>query len=382
MRLLTALFLAVTTALAAEVPLRLDATWSATQGWSESGPQSAVEMGVGSSFPGVPLVWGGVVAGVDVASTSDGALRYAQAFARGWGGVWIDQPGWGLQPWLGWKQGTARSSLEGGLGATLDLWGPYSLVVGTAYGGDSWSLRVGTRVLWTAPPSRVTPVVLDGVLSPAVFTPDRDGVDDALRLNYRVVSGGPVDRWSWTVATVEGQVFSTQTGRGSLPTTLSWNGQAADGTLVPSLSRFQVTLRAESVAGKGEATATFRTGVIVERSAGLAIVRLVAIPGGAELAELVRELKRAGAKNLTVVAHTNPANRTDAVRALEEDRTVSQPLTNQRASELVAVLVQVGWPPNDLRAEGAGIRRPLVPFDDATFSWKNRRYEITWVPTR
>lgn len=91
-------------------------------------------------------------------------------------------------------------------------------------------------------------------VSPAAFSPNGDGVQDTMTFTPVVKASSGIESYSLKVFDSKGKTVYTQSGTGSMPASLSWNGIAADGVTRCEDGTYSVTI--ETIANSGTMAST------------------------------------------------------------------------------------------------------------------------------
>lgn len=250
--------------------------------------------------------------------------------------------------------------------------------------GRSGAVRVDTT----------PPEVIVG-LSPPLFSPDDDGIDDLLSITITARDLSPIARWQADIYDPAGTHFVGWSGTGTPRTPLRWNGLSADGELVQSAEDYRLVVRAtDSVWNTGEATATIPVDILVIREGDRYRIRISSIyfvPYTADYTNLEPEQARRNLETLDRLAvvlqkyphhtirvegHAVQVLWENPQRAATEQSEVLLPLSLARAEAIREALVRRGIAAGRMTTAGYGGALPVVPHSDLENRWKNRRVEF------
>lgn len=255
--------------------------------------------------------------------------------------------------------------------------------------GNQPSARSAAFLLDRTPPRvRLT-------LAPQPFSPDGDGVDDALALEIEIDDRSPIAGWSLTIADPLGAPFTTFSGRGAPGGRIIWNGLSDGGELVQSAMEYPVALAVGDAVGNATiVNDLIPVDVLVVRDGDKLKIRVAAItfpPDSADLslvtgeaaARNARAILRLGdiftanlAHTILIEGHANHVFYADPEAAAREQQEVLLPLSAARAAAVQRELVALGVGADRITTVGVGGASPVVPFSDQQNRWKNRRVEF------
>jgi flagellar motor protein MotB len=243
--------------------------------------------------------------------------------------------------------------------------------------------------------SDLNPPRLTAAATPALFSPDDDGVDDTLSIRLEAADESGIGPWSAHVLDPGGQIFMQWSGTGAPRSTVSWNGRSATGELVQSAEDYALVFRAEDTVGNGTAVSTtVPIDILVIRDGDrLKIVissiyfkeftpDFVDVPADRArdnlltLDRLAEKLLKFPQYNIRVEGHAVSVYWNIPARARTEEQAVLQPLSRARAVAVRDALVQRGAPAPRMTVAGFGGTQPVVPHGDLQNRWKNRRVEF------
>ncbi len=263
--------------------------------------------------------------------------------------------------------------------------GDYRLRVELRYAkGDLASAESRTVTVDSTPPQ----VALD--LKPLPFSPDGDGIDDALSIAVSAEDPSPLAGWMLTIVDPAGYPFTVFSGATVPAAPFAWNGVNLDGQLVEAAQDYDYTLRVRDVLGNtGLVRGAIPTDVFVLRDGDRLKIRVSSIvfpPSSAALTgmdgltdqrneaildRIAGVLKKYPSYKISVQGHAVNLSGTD-----REERTELEPLSLKRAQSVLDALARRGVEPGRMEARGLGGREPLVPHGDAAGRWRNRRVEF------
>jgi flagellar hook assembly protein FlgD/flagellar motor protein MotB len=265
--------------------------------------------------------------------------------------------------------------------------------------------------------ARSAPFVLDSLgpqvalsVSPRLFSPDGDGIDDELNISLAVSDASDLDAWRFEiieVAVVEGagaareRSFFAWNGRGTPAERLVWDGRSQRGELVEAatdyLYRFTIT---DILGNRTTSEGVISIDVLVIREGDRLKIKVPSIvfrPNFADFNELPKEtvdrnnevlqriaqiLNRFRDYRVGIEGHANSIakmNRQSQAAIEREENTELIPLSRSRAEAVRQKLVEFGVASSRLSVVGRGSSEPVVPFTDAENRWKNRRVEFILI---
>jgi len=270
--------------------------------------------------------------------------------------------------------------------------------------GDLAEARTGDILVSVDPPQA-------GIrLTPGVFSPDNDGVDDELAIDLDVRGLAEITEWKFEVleqAVVEGakpgaaaqtRTFASWGGSGAPAKTITWDGRSSKGELVESASDYPFVFTAKDALGnavKVEGLVTVDVLVIREGDKlKIKVPSIVFRPNGPDFdgldEETIQRNKRVVARiaqilnkfrdyRIGIVGHANSAAKIGGLSAAaiaKEESGELLALSLGRAELVKKLLAEDGVDIKRLSTEGAGSSQPVVDFSDAQNRWKNRRVEF------
>jgi flagellar hook assembly protein FlgD len=265
--------------------------------------------------------------------------------------------------------------------------------------------------------ARSAPFALDSLgpqvalnVSPKLFSPDGDGIDDELNISLAVADASDLETWRFEiieVAVVEGagaareRSFFAWNGRATPAERLVWDGRSQRGELVEAatdyLYRFTIT---DILGNKTSSEGVISVDVLVIREGDRLKIKVPSIvfrPNFADFNELPKEtvdrnnevlkriaqiLNRFRDYRIGVEGHANSIAKMSRLGQAAIDREENSeliPLSTARAEAVRQKLVEFGVAPARLSVVGRGSSEPVVPFTDAENRWKNRRVEFILI---
>jgi outer membrane protein OmpA-like peptidoglycan-associated protein len=236
--------------------------------------------------------------------------------------------------------------------------------------------------------------------TPALFSPDGDGENDALTLHLTAQTVLPITTWTLNIDDPNGKPFKTWSGKSEVPATLTWNGKGDNGDLVESAMDYPFTF--DVVDSQEQAASTngrISVDVLVLREGDRYILRVPAIifrannadfAGKSEdrrrgldqsvidnntrvLKRIAEILQKFNSYRVRIEGHANTETGTE-----KEEVEQLVPLSKARAEFVKKWLVDNGGvSAARLTTEGVGGRRPVMQNRrDKESWWKNRRVEF------
>jgi flagellar hook assembly protein FlgD/flagellar motor protein MotB len=247
-------------------------------------------------------------------------------------------------------------------------------------------------------------------VTPKLFSPDGDGVDDELYVSLRVIDASAIDAWRFEiieVAVVEGagptreRLFFSWNGRGAPPERLIWDGRSPRGELVEAATdyvyRFHVS---DEWNNSTVVEGTIAVDVLVIRDGDRLKIKVPSIVFRSNFADfndlpkdtvdrnsevllrIAQILNRFRDYRIQIEGHANSvAKMTGASQAAvtREEQNELLPLSTARAEAVRQKLVEFGVDAQRLTVVGRGSSEPVVSFSDAENRWKNRRVEFILI---
>jgi outer membrane protein OmpA-like peptidoglycan-associated protein len=244
----------------------------------------------------------------------------------------------------------------------------------------------------------VTGPVLTFANTPEYFSPDNDGDDDELTINFSATDVSPIADWQIEIREPEPpyQLFRRYTGNGTPGGRIVWDGKSDKGELVQSAMDYPYTYTATDVLGNSSKTeGKIGVDVLVIRDGDRLKIQIPSImfrPNYADFEGLSKEvvdnnnrilrriaqiLNKFRDYKVLVEGHANPTQPEGAARDREE--TELKRISEARAKAVVDILVRNGVARNRLSSAGVGGSKPVVKFEDRDNWWKNRRVEFILI---
>jgi len=253
--------------------------------------------------------------------------------------------------------------------------------------GDKVAAKTGALVLDRTPPR----VSLNA--APVPFSPDDDGVADALTFALSAQDASALSGWRLTISDPEGYPFRTFAGNGAPPSSIVWDGRSLDGELVQAATDYswELVVR-DALANVAKIEGSIPIDVFVLKDGDKLKIRIssitfapndasldaggdeVAKRNGAILSRIAAVLARFPNYSVRIEGHAVNLSGTEREEKLE-----LEPLSLARANAVLQALVALGVDGARLEAVGVGGREPIVPHGDAQNRWKNRRVEFVLV---
>jgi outer membrane protein OmpA-like peptidoglycan-associated protein len=244
----------------------------------------------------------------------------------------------------------------------------------------------------------VSPPQITLKASPLPFSPDGDGVDDALTITVGREDPSGIRRWSARILDPTGVVFHTFDTAASRNGVLNWNGKDRRGELVQSASDYTLEVTAEdNVGNRAVASTVIPIDILVLKDGDRLKISISSIyfkPNTADYLDVDPELRqknletldrlavilaRYGQYKIQLEGHAVRVYWNDPARWQNEERETLMPLSQERAERIQAALTQRGIAGTRMTSTGAGGYRPVVPHGDLVNRWKNRRVEFILV---
>lgn len=232
-------------------------------------------------------------------------------------------------------------------------------------------------------------------VTPQMFSPDGDGIDDRVRIGIEVVSRNPITRWEMQIMDPRNRPFRRFTGTGAPPAQIVWDGLSNTGELVQSAMDYPVRMTVRD--NRGEETvgeASISTDILVMRDGDRLRIRISSINFAGNTADmflsdrtqlennlstlrrLAQILERFPNDDITIEGHAAHVYLQSAESIAREQRDELLPLSRARAEEVMKALMILGIDRDRMSIEAFGGLRPVVPHDNEEERWKNRRVEF------
>jgi len=244
--------------------------------------------------------------------------------------------------------------------------------------------------------------VLSVASTPDLFSPDNDGVNDVLSIKLRADDESPIAGWSLDIyepVMEEGaspsHLFKHFEGSASPVDELMWNGRGNSGDLVQSAVDYPYVYTAvDSLGNTSVKTGAFGIDLLVIKEGDQFRIQVPSImfPANsavfdglsqAALDNNVRVIKRVAqilnkfkGYRVMVEGHANP---TTAGAARDQEEPELKALSEKRAGYVLDQLVRSSVARSRLSFTGVGGAMPVVPFEDHSGWWKNRRVDFILV---
>jgi outer membrane protein OmpA-like peptidoglycan-associated protein/flagellar hook assembly protein FlgD len=258
--------------------------------------------------------------------------------------------------------------------------------------------------------AKSTPILIDStgpgldlLSSPDLFSPDNDGVNDVLSIRLKAEDVSPIARWSLDIyepvmenGTNPVHIFKHFEGSAAPVEELMWNGRGNSGDLVQSAVDYPYVYTATDTLGNTSVKrGAFGIDVLVIREGDQFRIQIPSIVFPADSAVFdglnqstldnnIRVIKRVAQilnkfKNYKVMVegHANPTTASGPAREQEEPSL--KDLSEKRAGYVLEQLVRNSVARNRLSFTGAGGSMPIVPFEDHSGWWKNRRVDFILI---
>jgi hypothetical protein len=240
-----------------------------------------------------------------------------------------------------------------------------------------------------------TPPDVRLTISPDLFSPDGDGINDTLYIRCYVKELSEIEHMEIIVYNPKGNIFRSFHGPDYLRKEIMWDGKSNSGELVESVSKYPLTLSATDEAGnRTSVNDTIRTDILIGKYGNTLKLIISNIhfeayshdcyKGPHELVEENRHiinrlsdlLKRFKTYDLVIEGHAFNQYWDDKIKAEREEKVILIPLSKARADNIRKMLVKLGIDAHRIQTVGRGSSEPIVPFGDRENNWKNRRVEI------
>lgn len=254
--------------------------------------------------------------------------------------------------------------------------------------------KSGTRsfLLDTAPPSA------EVVLTPYLFSPDNDGVDDELDIKISLKDRSGIKEWEMVISDPYMNSFRKFSGLGMPSGKIVWDGMSEGGELVQAAEDYPYTLTAsDNVGNTVIASGIIPIDVLVVRDGDNLKIKISSInfaPNSPALVTDIPEIKEKNEKiidrlaeilnkyssyKIKIEGHANNMSWYDPVKAAKEQKEELLPLSDARCDTVKKILTEKGVSADRMSKQGVGGSSPVVPFEDAVNRWKNRRVEFILI---
>ena len=241
----------------------------------------------------------------------------------------------------------------------------------------------------------LSPPVITASVSPILFSPDGDGVNDLLTISVQVEDTGGVRNWTSTIMDPQGNAFFSLPSGSFTDGVYSWNGRSRSGELVQAASNYTLVISAEdNLRNTGSKEVNIPIDILVlreENKLKISISTIFFKPNTADYLSLAPEmaeknlatldrlaeiLKRYGDYNIRLEGHAVRVFWDRADKWLNEENEELLPLSKERADAIRNALIQRGIKGARMTTNGLGGYAPVVPHSDLINRWKNRRVEF------
>jgi len=245
--------------------------------------------------------------------------------------------------------------------------------------------------------------VLDLSSTPDLFSPDNDGVNDVMTIRLKAEDVSPIARWSLDIyepdmenGTNPVHIFKHFEGKAAPVDELMWNGRGNNGDLVQSAVDYPYVYTAVDALGNTSTKkGAFGIDVLVIREGDKFRIQIPSIVFPADSAVFdgldkntldnnIRVIKRVAQilnrfrnYKVTVEGHANPTTASGPAREQEEPSL--KDLSEKRAGYVLEQLVTNSVARSRLTFTGAGGSMPVVPYEDHSGWWKNRRVDFILI---
>jgi len=240
------------------------------------------------------------------------------------------------------------------------------------------------------------PPVLGISVDRALFTPDGDGNNDEATVQLMVNEGSePVTAWKLEIFDPAAQLFRSWEGTGKTPQQIVWNGKSSKGEIVQSAMEYFLELTVtDALNNKTKADTQMLTGILLEKTPYGYKISLPSVffSGNTNdlfddqwqtiyrnignLQNLARMLLRMKEYRISIIGHATYVSGKDPVKRAKEQKETLLPLSQARALEVRQSLAILGVQWERMESSGMGGEQPIVPHEDTTQRWKNRRVEF------
>jgi outer membrane protein OmpA-like peptidoglycan-associated protein len=229
----------------------------------------------------------------------------------------------------------------------------------------------------------IDPPEIEVEVSPKLFSPDGDGVNDVLYITPEITDLTPIFNWAAVIYTTDGRVFKRFSGTGEPGEKIMWDGVSDTGRLVESGDEYYLVFEATDSAFNKKVSSKIPISVdilVVQTERGLKI-RVSNIEFGFDNANLqgdrtfaildrgVEVLKKYSKYSILIEGHTDSTG--------NEDYNVK--LSKKRAEAVGEYLIKNGISAERLSYEGFGSRYPVDTNDTPEGRAKNRRVEFILI---
>jgi len=235
-------------------------------------------------------------------------------------------------------------------------------------------------------------------LTPKLFSPDDDGLNDELTIRLNARDESPIDTWELIIYDPTGKPFKTFSGTGEPAESIIWDGLSDEGELVQAAEDYRTTLTMTDRYGNTSTVRdTIPIDVLVIREGDKLKIRISSItfaPNTANfknvdeekadrnyrtLRRLAEIFEKYSNYRIRIEGHAVMVHYDDPKKGEIEQEEELIPLSKSRAEAVKSALVDLGMDPKRISTEGLGGAQPIVPFSDLENRWKNRRVEFILI---
>ena len=255
----------------------------------------------------------------------------------------------------------------------------------------NWSVGVELGLGYAIP--RKKGMSLQAKMPTTPWTPDGDGLNDALGLAVSLVDDYRLTSWSFDVTDPMGKPFYSLKSSADMPSVIGWDGNSNKGEKVVSMQKYGYTLTATDANGiTKKVSGSIPVDMVFIKKGNdfqLGLTGFVFVPDSPKLVDdnsdaakenrrlltsLKTALERMKLYDTTIVGHAINVSGTD-----KEEKTLLS-LSIARAETIKAELKKLGMDVSAIKTAGKGGTEPIVPNTDLDNRWKNRRVEFIMTP--
>lgn len=258
-----------------------------------------------------------------------------------------------------------------------------------------FSLAVGTlrESPWLVPVPRVEHRI---TADPPLFSPDGDGLDDAVRISLEAGRARHTKEWKLSAFDGNGELWRTWSGTGKAPTSIEWDGGSDSGLPCEAGADYRLVFETVDILGRtGSASAVVTVDILVVKDGFRYKVLVPNIHFPSNSFELSDEssrnlleqnrviLERIAALftrfpdyDLTVEGYANAVYWDNPERLAAEQKDELLALSQKRAETVRQALILLGVDGTRINILGYGGSRPVAAFSDRENRWRNRRVEF------
>ncbi|MDR1316819.1 MAG: gliding motility-associated C-terminal domain-containing protein [Spirochaetales bacterium] len=230
-------------------------------------------------------------------------------------------------------------------------------------------------------------------LAPVPFSPDNDGIDDELTINFSVRDASPIDAWDFVINDRTGKMFNRFSGKGMPAPSSIWDGRSSTGELVLAAEDYPFVFTVSDILGNSrQVQGVIPVDILVIRDGDRLKIRISNINFAPNSPEVILDSSETGRKNLSILTRlVEVLTKYSAYQVIieghannisgsaREEKEELQPLSLARAREVRNALVSLDLPARRITATGRGGEEMIFPFSDRDNNWKNRRVEFILV---